>query len=266
MSEQVWIKVALKNQGLKLKDVAETLGITSPRITDIIKGKREVQADELLPLAELLGLSVKSLLVSLRESKRVVLPAEDDTRNLPILGKLLGDGTVLPMAPNDPIKHVAIPPESQSADGLYCYIMGDNSMAGEIKAGDILIAADPRIHFYPMVPGSLFLISVGTGSKPNEKIAARQFLQTDTGENWLVPLPPQPNPAFESWRFDMLPAELTSLQPSQNMSRDARSSNIRSGKKGEKGTQIADHKIVHTADIFAAVLWVHRRYTPASND
>lgn len=251
MSEQDWIKSALKSKGCKLKDVAEALGITSPRVTDIIKGTREVQSDELLPLAEMLGLSVKSLLVSLREGRRIIAPSDNVGSSLPILGKLFGDGLLVPLSPESPIQKIAIPPDAQNIEGLYCYIMGDNSMAGEIRAGDILIAADPRIHFYPMVPGGIFLI---TG--PNDTLAARQFLKTDTGESWLVPVPPQPNPAFESWRFDMLPVELKNPEPAPNSASDA---------TPEKDTQIAGHRTVHTEDIFAAVLWVHRRYMPASN-
>ena len=252
MSEQDWIKTALKSKGCKLKDVAEALGITSPRVTDIIKGAREVQSDELLPLAEMLGLSVKSLLVSLREGRRTLAPSDNADSSLPILGKLFGDGTLVPLSAESPIHQVAIPPDAQNTEGLYCYIMGDNSMAGEIKAGDILIAADPRIHFYPMVPGGVFLV---TG--PNDTLAARQFLKTDTGESWLVPIPPQPNPAFQSWRFDMLLTELTGLKAPPSGVSEA---------SPEKDNGIVGHRTVHTEDIFAAVLWVHRRYMPVSTE
>ena len=248
MSGQDWIKTSLKSEGHKLKDVAEALGITSPRVTDIIKGTREVQADELLPLAEMLGLSVNSLLLSLQEGTRREAPTENDTNTLPILGYLYGDGTLAPLTDDAALRHVAIPADAVKVNGLYCYIMGDNSMASEIKEGDIIIAGDPRIHFYPMVPGGVFLVA-----GPNDTLAARQFLQTEAGESWLVPLPLTPNPAYESWRFEMLPPAL------KGASQAAPSS-------ASDGIQIADHRTVHTDDIFAAVLWVHRRYMPAQAD
>ncbi|MEX0299660.1 MAG: XRE family transcriptional regulator [Kordiimonas sp.] len=248
MSGQNWIKVSLKSEGHKLKDVAEALGITSPRVTDIIKGTREVQADELLPLSEMLGLSVNSLLLSLKEGERREAATETTPSSLPIRGYLLGDGSLTPLGDDDSIKVVAVPADAQKPEGLYCYIMGDNSMGSEIKAGDIIIAADPRIHFYPMVPGGIFLVA-----GPNDTLAARQFVKTDSGESWLVPTPSTPNPAYESWRFEMLPPSLnTKAQSDQTSAND--------------DTQNADHRTVYTDDIFAAVLWVHRRYMPVSSD
>ena len=245
MAGQAWIKTSLKSEGYKLKDVAEALGITAPRVTDIIKGTREVQADELMPLAEMLGLSIKSLLLSLHEGERTEAPNEI-AQSLPILGHLMGDGTLQPIADETEMKRVAVPADAQSSEGLYCYIMGDNSMASEIRQGDIIIAADPRKHFYPMVPGGIFLVA-----GPNDTLAARQFFQSNTGENWLVPLPLNPNPAYESWRFKMLPPSLKEGAPTEGV--DAHKQN-------------ADHRIVYTDDIFAAVLWVHRRYTAVPTD
>lgn len=245
MLGQDWIKTSLKSEGHKLKDVAKALGITSPRVTDIIKGTREVQADELLPLAEMLGLNVNSLLLSLQEGTRREVFAENDTKTLPVLGHLYGDGTLTPLTDDAPLQYVAIPADAEKANGLYCYIMGDSSMASEIKEGDIIIAGDPRVHFYPMVPGGIFLVA-----GPNDTLAARQFFQTEAGETWLVPLPVTPNPAYQSWRFEMLPASL----------KEASQAALSSPNDGKKN---ADHRTVHTADIFAAVLWVHRRYTPS---
>lgn len=241
MSGQNWIKTSLKGGGYKLKDVAKALGITSPRVTDIIKGTREVQADELFPLAEMLGLSVNSLLLSLQEGERTEA-AEDTPATLPVLGRLYGDGTLTPLTDNDTLRHVAVPADAKGGNGLYCYIMGDTSMASEIKEGDIIIAADPRLHHYPMVPGGIFLVA-----GPNDTLAARQFLQTDSGESWLVPLPLSPNPAYESWRFNILPPALSAVSQA-------------APQQPNGDTQTADHRTVYTDDIFAAVLWVHRRY------
>jgi len=275
MPHQLWIKATLKAKGYKLKDMAETLGITSPRVTDILRGTREVQSDELGPLAAMLGLNLKSLLTSLSQGS--LKQVADPDNQLPIAGRLMGDGSILPLLATNGPNHVALPPDAATSDGLYCYVMGDNSMAQEIKAGDIVIAADPRIHFYPMVPGVLLLVRCGAG-----KLALRQFVKykpadidqaadisdngkqekqrdsaaktgNETGENWLVPLPDHPDPKLASWPFDMLPSSLTEADsiPTEETStlKDA-------------DREIAAGETVHTAHIAAAVLWVHRRYRP----
>ncbi len=234
MLQQGWIKTTLKERGRKLKDVAEILGITSPRMTDIINGKRELQSDEIIPLAEIMSMSPKSLLKSIELGKKTLVA--EDSASLPILGKLFGNGNIAALTESDKITQVATPPDASHSDGLYCYMMGDNSMAQEIKPDDILIAADPRKHHYPMTPGGLFLIKLAENS-----IALRQLVVSDEGEHWLVPLPESPNPAYTSWRFSMLPAALT--------------------EGAKNNTENGDQKTVYTADIFAAVLWVHRRYT-----
>lgn len=253
MPHQMWIKAALKAKGFKLKDMAEALGITAPRVTDVLRGSREVQSDELAALAELLGMNLKSLLASLKAGEHKELPYADS--RLAVLGHLMGDGTLTPLSPQDTLSYVALPPDAQTSDGLSCYVMGDNSMAQEIKAGDIIIAADPRKFFYPMVPGALFLVRVGA-----EKLALRQFVKSDGGENWLVPLPEHPDPKLSSWRFNMLPPALDdkadtgatgTLNPGQN---------VETSSKTDK--EIPAGGIVHTGHIAAAVLWVHRRYIP----
>ncbi len=236
MRTQEWIKTSLKDQGCKLKDVAEALGITPPRVTDIIKGKREVQADEIIPLAELLNLSAKSLLKSLEEGKRTIL-ADETVTTIPVTGLLFGDGRLVANPANESVQEVPVPPGLTSNEGLHCFIMGDSSMAKEIKQGDIIITADPRTHFYPMTPGGIFLVKRG-----KDKLALRQMVTAEGGETWLAPVPEQPNPAFESWRFSALPQVLEATT--------------------SKGTENSLSPTVYTDDIFAAVQWVHRRYMP----
>ncbi len=240
MQSQLWIKAALREEGYKLKDAAALLGVPSPRLTDILQGKRQVQSDELLPLASMLSMGVKSLLKSLSEGKQVIVPGDGPGGSLPVLGQLTGTGKVLP-APSHAPESVPLPADAQSADGLSCYIMGDSSMDGEIKVGDIIIAADPRVHFYPMVPGSIFLISGEDGV-----LFPRQYMTSEDGKGWLVALPPKPDPSLLNWRFDMLPEELS---PGALMS-------------GSTDTGMPDARVVRTADIAAAVLWVQRHYKP----
>ncbi len=253
MLAQTWIRASLKEKGFKLKDAAAALNITPPRVTDILKGMREVQADEILPLATLLGMSSKSLLSSLAAGEKTNTGIELEGPVLPVLGSLTGTGDLLPLPEDAPITSVPVPPDAESHEGLFCYIMGDDSLEQEIRQGSLIIAGDPRTHFFPMVPGSIFIVDMGSGVDIGpgvdidaRKLTARQYFRSSTGEDWLVPLPTNHNPHYESWRFSILPAELE-----QNVVTNA-----------EIGTETSAHKIVRTADIAAVVMWVHRRYTP----
>jgi len=235
MLAQTWIRACLKERGFKLKDAAAALNITPPRVTDILKGMREVQADEILPLATLLGMSSKSLLSSLAAGEKINAGIELEGPVLPVLGSLTGTGDLLPLPGDAPITQVPVPPDAESHEGLFCYSMGDDSLEQEIRQGSLIIAGDPRTHFLPFVPGSIFIVDMGAG-----KLTARQYFKSGTGEDWLVPLPTNHNPHYESWRFSILPAEL----------------------ENTNNAEAPVHKIVRTADIAAVVMWVHRRYTP----
>jgi len=254
MRQQMWIKATLKAKGCKLKDMAEALNITAPRVTDILRGTREVQSDELADLAALLGLNLRSLLASLEAGQLTKLA--DKGGYIDVAGHLMGDGSLIPLAGGNHPSQVALPPDAETSEGLFCYIMGDNSMAQEIKAGDIIIAADPRKHFYPMVPGVLLLVRCG-----GDKIALRQFVKSDSGESWLVPLPDQPDPKLASWRFGILPSSLSDItenvdEPATTASPDVDTTS------SDKDREIPTGETLHTGHIAAAVLWVHRRYRP----
>lgn len=242
MPAQNWIRAALKERGFKLKDAAAALNITPPRMTDILKGMREVQSDEVLPLSKLLGMSTMSLLSSLTAGERQVVGVDIEGPSLSVSGQLTGVGNVLPLDTDEKIVAVPVPPDADAPDGLYCYIMGDDSLEQEIRKGSLVIAGDPRVHFNPIVPGAILLVDLGGG-----RVTARQYFRADNGEDWLVPLPRNHNPLYESWRFSMLPQ---ALDKSATASPD------------NPAPEIAGQHIIRTDDIVAVVMWVHRRFTP----
>jgi len=250
MPHQTWIKETLKAKGFKLKDMATALGITAPRVTDILRGQREVQADELQPLADLLGMGLTALLKSLEAGEAQDAP-EPVGNGLQVEGYLMGDGTLAPLDAAEAYRMVAVPPDASTRKGLRAFIMGDSSMGQEIRRGDIIITADPREHFYPMVPGALLLVDCGA-KDVSERQALRQFVKGDSGENWLVPLPETPNPDYPSWRFDMLPASL-----SESTSGPA------SGLSGNADGSLPAGASLRTDHVRGAVMWVHRRYNRA---
>lgn len=231
MPTQNWIRAALKEKGFKLKDAAEALGVPAPRVTDILKGARGVQSSEIIPLARLLGMNTPSLLKSLEMGELIHVPGDEADR-LPLLGCLTGDGTVAAL-PDLGFASVAPPPDAKRLDGLYCYMMGDGSMAHEVPAGSLVIAADPKLHFAPIVPGTLLLIRRG-----GDRLVLRQYVKSENGEDWLMPMPDQPDPTLERWRFSLLSA----LMPSPG------------GVGGEPEIKIDD--------VMAVVLWVHVNRAP----
>jgi len=226
---QEWMRDALKAEGLKLKDVAETLGVAPPRVSDILKGTREVQADEVMPLSGLLGISPQSLLKSLAAGERTLVPGTEST-SLPVLGQLAGDGTLMPLPDDLGFDTVPCPPDVGRSDGLYCYMLADGSMAREIRPGSLVIAADPKLHYAAIAPGAILLVEDAGGTR-----LLRQYVRTDAGEDWLVPLPETPNPAYASLRLSLLPDGL--------------------GPTAAEGT-------LRTEDIVGVVLWVHSRIGP----
>ncbi|WP_374764279.1 XRE family transcriptional regulator [Yunchengibacter salinarum] len=245
MKTQEWIKGALRERGYKLKDVADRLGITPPRVSEILRGARDVQSDEILPLADMLGMSAQALLESLSRQRKVDLPraAANDYPAIPVLGILTGTGMVEPLDDALGFQTVPIPPDAPGRDGLFCYVMGDDSMAQEIPKGSLIIAADPRQHFFPMVPGAIFLMSL-----PDGRLAPRQYLRLDNGEDWLVPTPKRPNPAFESYRL------VLSGQAAARRSGE--------GTRPESDTERPTPAPLNSRNIFAGVVWVHHRHMP----
>ncbi len=237
MQPQNWIKSRLKKRGHKLKDLAISLKTTPPRITDVITGKREVQSNEVLKLSEYLGLSLEHLLLSLDQGQLVQPPDHEKSETLAILGSVTGQGSLLPLPQSFSPRQVAVPIDAETARGLTAYRMGDNSLSQEISEGSIIIAADPRIHFYPMIPGSLLVFRRDT---KQEHLYIRQYHKTAAGENWLISLPDKPNPDYASFRFNL----------SQS---DARLD-------CENDKEIQHFDTVNTQDIEAVVLWVQKIY------
>lgn len=231
----------MKERGYKLKDVAAALKITPPRVTDILQGRRDVQADEIMPLATMLGLSSKSLLTSLTAGKRIIAGNDETGPLIPVSGGLTGTGDLRPVEANAAVKGVPVPPDAETTDGLYCYMMADDCMQQEIRKGSLVIAGDPRQHFFPMVPGAIFIIKTKQGG-----LTARQYFKSDTGEDWLIAMPENPNPQYVSYRFSMLPTDLAPTPAPAS----------------EGGTGIPAHDIARIDDVVAVVMWVHQRYTP----
>ncbi len=226
MPTQNWIRTSLKEKGFRLKDAAEALELPAPRITDILKGAREVQADEIVRLADILGMNPRSLLKSLELGEKTILPGDDNV-SLPLQGCLMANGTLAPLPTDLGFDRVPPPPDVNSRDGLSCYMMGDTSMGSNVPLHSLVIAADPKIHFAPIVPGSLLLISL-----PKGRVALRLYEKDSHGKDWLTVTDDDSQPP---WHFSLL----SDLMP---------------------GSDLPDQETVYRPDDIAAViLWVHQR-------
>jgi len=222
MPSQDWIRATLKEKGYKLKDVAEALSLPAPRITDILKGAREVQADEIVPLADMLEMNPRSLLKSLEVGEQTILPG-DDSPTLPLRGCLMAGGAVAPLPDDLGYDRVALPPDAGTAEGLTCYMMGDASMGADVREGSLVIAADPKLHYAPIVPGALLLVAT-----PNGGLMLRLYEKDTDGADWLVTASGETPRLRFSLLSDLLP-----------------------GASGER--------VMRPDDIAAVVLWVHQR-------
>lgn len=226
MPTQNWIRATLKEKGFRLKDAAEALELPAPRITDILKGSREVQADEVVRLADILGMNPRSLLKSLELGERTILPGDDNV-SLPLQGCLTASGTLTPLPTDLGFDRVPLPPDVNTRDGLSCYMMGDASMGINVEQDSLVIAADPKIHFAPIVPGALLLVSM-----PKSGIALRLYEKDNQGRDWLTVTNDDSQPPS---RFSLL----SDLLPESG--------------GHEPGT------VYRPEDIAAVVLWVHQR-------
>ncbi|WP_262689824.1 helix-turn-helix transcriptional regulator [Kordiimonas aestuarii] len=225
MPTQDWMRAALKEKGHKLKDVAAALNVPPPRITDILTGKRGVQSDEVERLADMIGISPRSLLRSLEDGKLTIVPGDEGAPRVPVVGQLTGDGTLTPLPEDFPFTTVAPPPDAETSEGLSCYIMGDTSMGSLVAQGSLVITADPKVHYAPIVPGALFVLKLSDGRQ-----VLRQYVKTAGGQDMLRAASDADEPS-ESFPFSILP---DALSPKA-------------------------HKGLGVGDIVGGVMWVHTR-------
>lgn len=74
MKNTHWLKRRLTELGKTNRDLAQHLGLADPRITEILKGARQIQTDELSPLATFLEWTLSQLLKAMGISNQQELP------------------------------------------------------------------------------------------------------------------------------------------------------------------------------------------------
>jgi len=100
---QLWIEEKLKGLKKKKSDLGAALGLPPSRITDILKGTRQIQSHEVTPLSQFLKMDVNTILHNL-DKERLTNTRQSPlrTETIPVIGALEQLG-----------KHYTIWPEGQ---------------------------------------------------------------------------------------------------------------------------------------------------------
>jgi plasmid maintenance system antidote protein VapI len=72
----VWMRARMKAIGVRPSDVADALGVSRPRVADILKGRRKVQEDEVAALARCLKMTTGLLCAHLAANRAASKGAE----------------------------------------------------------------------------------------------------------------------------------------------------------------------------------------------
>lgn len=155
-----WIRDELNRRGKKAKELAAAMGIPASRVSEIIGGEREVQADEINPMARVLGMSVAELLERLG-TKRPALPLPADQgepielpppgkRDLKVRGAVMGGDDGDFTFNGEVADYVPRPPGLVGvADAFALYVQGD-SMSPRFEPGSLIYIHPGR----PPAPGN----------------------------------------------------------------------------------------------------------------
>jgi SOS-response transcriptional repressor LexA len=189
-----WIALRLRELGRSQKDLARALGVEPPRITEIVRGDRRVQAAEWQPLAEFLELAITEVAANLgvalgsrrpeSDSGSPALARERSTgssrpipnraleapagfatvaaRDLPIYGAAEGGGGVM-ILDNAPIEYGERPANLLGVRGAFGVYIVNESMAPAYEQGD-------KVHVHPgrpVKPGrdALFIAETDDGTR-----------------------------------------------------------------------------------------------------
>lgn len=176
-----------KKARLTQGDLADRIGTSRSTIVKLERGERRLSAPWLEKLAPILKVTQGEIL---GDSPPAAGPA------LPLQGCLMGDGTVADLPLSLATQKLHLPPGLTSDEGLEAWVMGDHSMGREVSERTLMIVADPRRHFFPIVPGALLVF------RRDKQVFIRQFVEGADGHAWLTATPETPDPSFPTFRFN----------------------------------------------------------------
>lgn len=169
-------------------DLARELGISWPRVNEVIKGERRVQPDEMTKFAEFMGLSVEDALKALEtdgESLSNLRPMDKPFRTVKVTGSVQAGfrSAKDQQWPEDEWLTELVPPNMTGT--LYGAEVHGDSMDQVYSEGDIVIFNDFNETGGDLLPGQRYVFQLKDESGDIEYTV--KTLHKDTkGGYWLV--------------------------------------------------------------------------------
>lgn len=159
-----------------MKSASLAAGLSETMVREIIVGRiKNPGVETLEAIAGVFGRTIEELY--------------GDIDNLPLAQEIYGDGAQA----IEPAQRISVPGDAAGPDGLSAYRMADDSMATEIPKGTIMIAADPDVHMFPMVPGMIYII------RRRGALLVRKHVVGPDGNSWLVTCPEEGAQTFPGY-------------------------------------------------------------------
>ncbi len=184
-----WLAQRLAELGKKKSELARHLGIPAPRISEILNGKREIQSDELAPLASFLNWTIEQLIraesgFSTMQKGTITdisLPMADiaapnfGPKDVPIRGvAAAGNRGGFQMSP-DIIDYAPRPPALQNSRNIYAIFVLNDSMHPAYESGALVYVSPDK----PARAGDYVIVQVRTPQGDVEALFKRLKRQDD---------------------------------------------------------------------------------------
>lgn len=167
-----WLANRLIEIGKKKSELARHLDIPAPRVSEILKGKREIQSDELAPLASFLNWTIEQVIRS--ESGFSTMPDGRGTdisspmaditapnfgaKDVPVRGvAAAGSRGGFQMSP-DTIDYVRRPPALINSKNIYAIFVLNDSMHPAYESGALVYVSPDK----PARAGDYVIVQVRT--------------------------------------------------------------------------------------------------------
>ena len=150
-----WLEDALTDRGFTRRELAQHLGLQPPRITEMIKGERQIKPDEIAGIADFLGIP-RTLVLDLATNRDQTFRLQPIAGKRPILKKgRVAAGVWLEQweLPVDEQEPIYAPAPSDKYPGLYALVVEGPSMNQRFPEGTTLIVAPFREYSGPLQTG-----------------------------------------------------------------------------------------------------------------
>lgn len=154
-NNNAWLRERLKAAGRTQRELANHLGVRDETITKMIKGVRQVHADEVAGIAEFLGLDLVTVLRHLTNTKIVT------NRRIRVSHELDTGGRLRPLGEDAPTVSA---PAGFDTDGGRVVIVATDSHAPRYERGAVLFAERIDLDRLPRHYGYVVLVEDADGT------------------------------------------------------------------------------------------------------